>query len=152
MHTLPPVRYNQTRQPTRFANFSPLTMSFDNLLYGGSQDLSSYGGQQPPSHAPMGGGLSTSGGISIISSVAGSLFPMSLDSSESTPPPMAVPSAAQAAVASSIPAAVTPAKMELPQATAKDTIQDKPSDLGIKPITDKDTWIDAMKVIDARLC
>jgi hypothetical protein len=31
-------------------------------------------------------------------------------------------------------------------------IKDKPSDLGIMPIMDKDTWINAKKVIDARLC
>jgi hypothetical protein len=31
------------------------------------------------------------------------------------------------------------------------TIKDKPSDMGIKPITDKDSWIDAKKIIDARL-
>jgi hypothetical protein len=100
----------------------------------------------------MGGGTLTSGEISVISLVEGSLLPMSLDSPESTPPPAVVPSAAQAAVASLIPAAVTPAKMEPPQAMAKETIKDKPSDLGIKPITDKDTWINAKKVIDARLC
>ncbi len=35
---------------------------------------------------------------------------------------------------------------------AKETIKDKPSDFGIKPITDKDTWIDAKKVIDDHLC
>jgi hypothetical protein len=57
----------------------------------------------------------------------------------------------QAAVALSIPAAITPAKVEPPQATAKETFKDKPSDLGIKPITDKDKWIDAKKVIDACL-
>jgi hypothetical protein len=99
----------------------------------------------------MGGGASTSGGIFIISLVAGSLLPTSLDSSESTPPPAAVPSTAQAAVASLIPAAITPAKMEPPQAMAKETIKDKPSNLGIKPITDKDTWIDTKKVINACL-
>ena len=31
------------------------------------------------------------------------------------------------------------------------TIKDKPSDMGIKPITDKDSWTDAKKIIDARL-
>jgi hypothetical protein len=128
------------------------TTGFDALLYGGSQDLSSYGGQRPPSRAPMGGGVSTSGGISVISLVAGSLLPTPLDSSKSTPPPTVVLSAVQATVASLILAAVTTEKMEPPQATAKETIKDKPSDLGIKPITDKDTWIDANKVIDACLC
>ena len=32
------------------------------------------------------------------------------------------------------------------------TIKDKPLDMGIRPITDKDSWTDAKKVIDARLC
>jgi hypothetical protein len=32
------------------------------------------------------------------------------------------------------------------------TIKDKPSDMGIKPITDKDSWTDAKKIIDAHLC
>jgi hypothetical protein len=31
------------------------------------------------------------------------------------------------------------------------TIKDKPSDMGIKPITDKDSWTNAKKIIDARL-
>jgi hypothetical protein len=31
------------------------------------------------------------------------------------------------------------------------TIKDKPLDSGIKPITDKDSWTDAKKIIDARL-
>jgi hypothetical protein len=31
-------------------------------------------------------------------------------------------------------------------------IKDKPSDLGLKDITDKDLWIEARKIIDARLC
>jgi hypothetical protein len=31
------------------------------------------------------------------------------------------------------------------------TIKDKPSDMGIKPITDKDSWTDAKKIIDACL-
>jgi hypothetical protein len=34
---------------------------------------------------------------------------------------------------------------------AKETIKDKPFDLGIKPITDKDTWIDTKKVINTCL-
>jgi hypothetical protein len=32
------------------------------------------------------------------------------------------------------------------------TIKDKASDLGLKDITDKDSWIDAKKIIDAHLC
>ena len=32
------------------------------------------------------------------------------------------------------------------------TIKDKASDLGCKDITDKDSWIEAKKIIDARLC
>jgi hypothetical protein len=31
------------------------------------------------------------------------------------------------------------------------TIKDKPSDMGIKPITDKDYWTKATKIIDTRL-
>jgi hypothetical protein len=31
------------------------------------------------------------------------------------------------------------------------TIKDKPSDLGIKPITDKDTWTEAKKIVNAKL-
>ena len=36
-------------------------------------------------------------------------------------------------------------------ATALTVIKDKPSDMGIKPITDKESWTDAKKIIDARL-
>ncbi len=35
---------------------------------------------------------------------------------------------------------------------ALSTIKDKPSDLGIKPIKDKDSWIKAKKVIGPHLC
>jgi hypothetical protein len=62
-----------------------------------------------------------------MSSIAGSLVPTSSDSSESAP--LASP--------------VT--------VTASVTIKDKPLDLGIKPITDKDSWTEAKKIIDARL-
>ena len=31
-------------------------------------------------------------------------------------------------------------------------IKDKPSDMGIKPITDKERWTDTKKIINARLC
>ena len=68
-----------------------------------------------------------SGGALIMSSIAGSLVPTSSDSSESAP--LASP--------------VT--------VTASVTIKDKPLDLGIKPITDKDSWTEAKKIIDARL-
>ncbi len=48
--------------------------------------------------------------------------------------------------------AITPAKVEQLQTTMKEAIKDKPFNLGIKPITDRDTWIDAKKVINAHLC
>jgi hypothetical protein len=43
-----------------------------------------------------------------------------------------------------------PAPVSLPPAPPI-TIKDKPSDLGIKPITNKDTWTKAKKIINARL-
>jgi len=63
--------------------------------------------------------------------VEGSLQPASSNSSDTTPAPIVT---------------ATPA-------TPTVTIKDKPSDLGIKPIKDKESWINAQnrKVIDARL-
>jgi hypothetical protein len=69
------------------------------------------------------------GNLLVVSSMAGSLQPASSNSSDTTPAPIAT---------------ATPATPEV-------TIKDKPSDLGIKPIKDKESWINARKVIDARL-
>ena len=70
-------------------------------------------------------------GASVMSSLAGSMIPTSSESSDSatlvayTPPP----------------APLHPLVL----------IKDKPSDMGIKIITDKDSWMEAKKIIDARL-
>ncbi len=47
----------------------------------------------------------------------------------------------------SIPSPIIPAPLSTPLVT----IKDKASDLGLKDITDKDSWIDAKKIIDACL-
>jgi hypothetical protein len=73
------------RGPTSFANFSPLVTSFDTSVYGGSRDLSNYGGPRPYARTPT-GGASTSGGGGVMLTVAGSLLPTLLDSSKSSPP------------------------------------------------------------------
>ena len=71
-----------------------------------------------------------SSGASVTSSLAGSLAPTSTSSAPATPsPPLTAP-----------PSLVTPV-----------SIKDKPSDMGLKPITDKDSWLEAKKIIDARL-
>jgi len=65
-----------------------------------------------------------------MSSIAGSMIPTSSDSSESAPS-----------------LDLAPPKPTFQQMA----IKDKPSDMGIKPITDKESWTDAKKIIDARL-
>ena len=67
----------------------------------------------------------------VMTSFAGSMIPKSSQSSDSS-----------TKVTSSPPPA-TPQSMAL--------IKDKPSDLGIKNITDKKSWTNAKKIIDARL-
>jgi hypothetical protein len=79
-----PLRFAH-RGPTSFANFSPLVTSFDAYVYGGSRDLSNYGGPRPYARTLM-GGASTSGGGSVMLTMTGSLLPTSLDSSKSSPP------------------------------------------------------------------
>jgi hypothetical protein len=84
-----------------------------------------------------------------MSSVAGSLLPTSSDSSESPPllsptPPVTSPTAQL----------LTAVKPESPLVTPVKPVESmgKPSDLGIKPIINKDSWIEAKKIIDTHLC
>ena len=120
-------------------NFSPLTTSdgftFHSIL--GSSTPRGYTLTQRGSSVTAPHGSSTSlhppsgSGVSVMSSIAGSVIPASSDSSDSA-----------TKVASSPPPA-TPQSMVF--------IKDKPSDMGIKNITDKESWTDAKKIIDARL-
>ena len=119
-------------------NFTPLTMS-DMLLIrpiqGGSTPQSYILTQRGSSLTANRGSLSSvlpSSGTLVMSSIAGSMVPASSDLSQSA-----------TTVALSLP----PAPSSSPV-----TIKDKPSDMGIKNITDKESWTEAKKIIDARLC
>ena len=68
----------------------------------------------------------------VMSSITGSMVPASSDSSKSAT--MVAPSPTPAPTPSLI------------------TIKNKPSDMGIKNITDKESWTEAKKIIDAHLC
>ena len=48
--------------------------------------------------------------------------------------------------------APAPPKEDVPVKSDVPTIKDKPSDLGIKPIKDKESWLNAKKIIESRLC
>jgi hypothetical protein len=153
---LPPLRYAHGG-PTSFVNFSPLMTSFNASIYGGSRDLSTYGGPRPHTRPTM-GGTSTYGGALVMSSVAGSLLSTSSNSLESSPPAFVNHSPAppmQSAI--SVAARTThPLTLDLSvplkvEQAPPQSIKDKPSDLGIKTIVDKETWIDAKKVIEACL-
>jgi hypothetical protein len=129
-----------------FTHLSPLMTSFNTSVYGGSRDLSNYEG---PRFYP-----SSSGGVSVMSSMAGSVLPTSLDSSESFPPAMvinpvapAIPSATSVLVLAAQPTATT---VKVEQAPPQ-TIKDRPFNLGIKSILDKETWTNVKKVINAHL-
>ena len=116
---------------TSGGNFSHLTTGNTYSLWGGSTQRSYIITQRSlatPQHP--------SSGAYILSSIAGSTLPPSLDSSDSATqaPPMPP---------------VVPAISIAPTTTI--TIKDKPSNMGIKPITDKDSWTDAKKIIGARL-
>jgi hypothetical protein len=122
--------------PASVGHFSPLTTSDIHSLQGGSSPQSykqSLATHQHPSS-----------GASVVSSIVGFTLPTFTDSSAPTPqaPPMppVVPSPAIPIQAS----ATTPIAPPI-------TIKDKLSDMGIKPITDKDSWTDAKKFINARL-
>ena len=67
----------------------------------------------------------------VMSSITGSMVPASSDSSKSAT--MVAPSPTPAPTPSLI------------------TIKNKPSDMGIKNITDKESWTEAKKFINARL-
>ena len=114
---------------TSVGNFSPLTTSETYSLQGGSTQRSYILTQRSSKTSQH-----PSSGASLLSSIAGSTLPPSSDLSDSAnqapPTPPVVPA---------IPIAPTI------------TIKDKPSDLGIKPITDKDSWTDAKKIIHSRL-
>ncbi len=83
-----------------------------------------------------------------MSSVAGSLLPTSSDSSES--PPLLSPTLPVTPPTAQL---LTSVKPEPPSVTPVKPVESmgKPLDLGIKPITDKESWIEAKKIIDARL-
>jgi hypothetical protein len=87
---------------------------------------------------------------SILSSIAGSMVPTSSVSSESV---VAV-TVAPAPVISSLSDAQTPDTVPAPTSAPVPipvSIKDEPSNMGIKPITDKDSWTDAKKIINAHL-
>jgi len=118
-------------------NFSPLTtsdvLSFRSIQ--GSSTPQSYIFTQRGSSLTAQRGSSPlfhpSSGASVMSSIAGSMIPASSASSDSamTVAPSPPPAPPQSLV----------------------TIKDKPSDMGIKNITDKESWTDAKKIINARL-
>ena len=72
-----------------------------------------------------------SSGALVMSSIAGSMIPASPASSDSA-------------------TMVAPSPPPTPSLSLV-TIKDKPSDMGIKAITDKESWTDAKKIINARL-
>jgi hypothetical protein len=112
------------------------------------QDLKPGGrhGVNKPGLQCYGGSLAYfSSNASVFSSMMGLVIPASSDlSSSGSNPPPAGPSAP-----SSAPAPL-PAPPPPPPPIA--FIKDKPSDMGLKNILDKDSWIEAKKVIDAHLC
>jgi len=122
-------------------NFSPLTTS-DMLSFRSIQGSSTPRGciytqrgssLTPPLMAHHGSStlVHPSSGASVMSSIVGSMVPASSNLSESA-----------TTVAHSPPSAPTPPLV---------TIKDKPSNMGIKNITYKESWTEAKKIIDARL-
>jgi hypothetical protein len=140
----PPIPYAMGGPPS-YGTYSPLTTGFDVSVYGGSRNASQHGGfhhHRAPLHgAPAVGGQSI-GGCSIISLGAGSLLPTSLDSSETS---LTSSTAKQSVLAPASPTKDVPVKSEVP------TIKDKPPDLGIKPIKEKESWLNAKKIIESCL-
>ena len=108
-------------------------------VYGGSRDPSlprgarlhraQFQGASVLGGCPVGGGL-------VILSVAGTLAPTSSNLLESSLSPSAPPPRMEG----------IPVKLEVV------TIKDKPSDLGIRPINNKESWVNAKKIIKLRLC
>jgi hypothetical protein len=93
--------------------------------------------------------LNPSGGASIMSSIAGSTLPASSNSSDSATHAAPLPILHTPTIVQS-PAVPAPAPANVPPVLPI-TIKDKPSDMGIKPITDKDTWMNTKKIISTRL-
>ena len=126
--------------------------------YGGMSPLTFRGSTSVIGGASIGGGSAMGGGppvpldilsISTTASPAPAFVPLVqpdvgstvsvLGDSSSDPTPPAIPPPAAMALP---PPAATPAVL---------TIKDKASDLGIKDVTDKETWLDAKKIIAAHL-
>ncbi len=140
----PPVPYVMGDH-SGFVSFSPLATSFDVFVYGGSRDHSLHGGYRHGRHHPSRMGGHFTGGLSVASSIAGSLKPTSSDLSDTTlPEPVPVP--ALAPIPKAQPSAAAPHAK--PEHTL--TIKDKPLDLGIKPIKDKESWVNARKVVNTQ--
>jgi hypothetical protein len=141
--THPPIPFAMGG-PTSSSNFSPLTTSFDIYVHGGSHDTSQYGGlRHTCGHrhvTPSVGGQSV-GGCLVISLVAGSLPPTSLDASSLSE---------SATIATSVEVPV-PLKSDVTH-KPDSPIKDKPLDLGLKPIKDKESWLNAKKIIESHLC
>jgi hypothetical protein len=141
----PPIPYAMGGPPS-YSTYSPLTTDFDVSVYGGSRNASQHGGfhhHRAPLHdAPAVGGQSI-GGRSVISLGAGSLLPTSLDSSET--------SLTSSMAKQSVPALAPPTK-DVSVKSEVPTIKDKPSDFSIKPINDKESWLNANKIIESHLC
>jgi hypothetical protein len=135
-----------------FGSFSPLMTSFNVSVYGRSRDHLRHGGcRQSRAHFP-GRRAYSSGSLLVASSVANSMQPTLSDSLDT---PLPAPVVALAGTPTKFPAIpnVTPfpAIPTAPVGPVPSTIKDKPSDLGIKPIKNKASWINAKKVIDAHL-
>jgi hypothetical protein len=143
INTHPPIP-SAMRGPTSSGNFLPLTTSFDISVHEGSCNTSQYGGLRH-THVhhhttPRVRGQSV-GGCLVISLVTGSLPPTSLDLSSSS-------KLAVVAKPVDVPVSIKSDITHKPEST----IKDKPSDLGIKPIKDKELWLNAKKNIESRLC
>jgi hypothetical protein len=141
----PPIPYAMGGPPS-YGAYSPLTTGFDVSVYVCSHDASQHGGfhhHRAPLHGTPAVGGQSIGGRSVTSLGAGFLLPTSLDSSETS---LTSSTAKQSVPVPAPPTEDVPVKSEVP------TIKNKPSDLGIKPIKDKESWLNAKKIIESRLC
>jgi hypothetical protein len=119
----------------------------------------SHGGMSPLTHrgsGSTGGGASVAGSRSLGGVSQAQLDVLSISTTRSPDPifiPLAQPNVSSAisvlGESSSDPTVPDPTSSAPPPAVV--TIKDKASDLGLKDITDKDSWINAKKIIDARL-
>jgi hypothetical protein len=141
-----PVFFSMGGSSASVGNFSPLTTSDIYSLRGGSPQW----GYILTQHSLATPQLPSSG-ASVLSSIAGFRVPALSDSSDSaTEAPAIQPPVAPPPVIPTQAPHPAPAPAPTPSA-APISIKDKPSNMGIKPITDKDSWTGSEKIIDARL-